>query len=321
MVRPGRREPHAVVRRGRPRAWGALALAAALAVILAGCVVQPATDATPGENPAAPTASASPISTAASASPTERAPNATPTAAPVAHEAPTATPIAPASPEPLPTAAPPPTVAPRVDPTATEVADAFVIGGINLADAGTPITISYPRDLDGDGRVTVTGVDILVSDEAGTSLATFSNIGSWLGTHKVFVYPDTVSGRPIVSVHNGTYAGVPLEAEPLRRMLEGPVFSPHAAEIVQENLARLVGARFALEQGDAAAEFEVTQAIRMDAATTADFSTRAGELSTLLEPLEEPEHTFLWLMCSTRQPGEPDVIFPARFVLALKLVP
>jgi len=201
----------------------------------------------------------------------------------------------------------------------TARADAFRIEGIHLADGKTPLTIRYPKDFEGQERVVITGVDILVSDSDGRSLAIFSDIGSWLGSHKVFVYPDTASGRPVMSVHNGMYAGVPLEAEPLRRLLEGPVFDAYPLDDVLANLERLIGMRFTIEQGAASADFAVSQAIRMDAETTAEFQHRAGELSTLFEPFDQPEHTFLWLMCSARQPDEPKEVFPARFVLALTL--
>ena len=163
-------------------------------------------------------------------------------------------------------------------------------------------------------------IDLLVSDVEGRSIALFSAIGTWLGEHKVFVYPDTVSGRPVLSIHDGTYSGVPLEAEPLRQLIEGGFRSPYSLEAIAKNLARLEGQRFTLAQGDALAEFEVVDGVRMDAETTVAFRDRPGDISTLLAPLERPEDTFLILMCSTRQPDEPDEIFPARFVLALSLV-
>jgi len=196
----------------------------------------------------------------------------------------------------------------------------YIIGGVDLTDSESQVLLSYPQNFEGSGLVTIPNIDILVSDEDGQNLAYFMDIAAWLGAHKVFVYPDTASGRPIVSVHDGHYAGVPLEGEPLRHLIEGPVYTPYASEVIQENLTRLVGLSVYLQQNATRAEFRITQAIRMDATTTEAFTYRAGELSTLLQPLDDPGNSFLILMCSTRQPDEPDRIFPARFVLALELV-
>ncbi len=223
--------------------------------------------------------------------------------------------VATPSPTPSPTATP----GPIVVPTSSARENAFSIGGIDLASSTTQLTLRYPKALDSEEQVVVEGIDLLVSDSDGTNLAVFSNIGSWLGQHKIFVYPDTASGRPVLSVHDGTYAGVVLEAEPLRQLIEGSFRSPYAVDAIAENLKGLEGRRFVLEQDGAAAEFEVVEGVRMDADTTLAFRERPGELSTLLDPLPNPQDSFLILICSTRQPNEPDEIFPARFVLALQL--
>jgi len=225
-----------------------------------------------------------------------------------------------ATPWPRPTALPTATPAPLPAATPTATADPYTFGGVRLTDGDTPFTLRYPRSLDAPGQVVVEGIEILVSDADGANLKAFSNIGAWLGQHKIFVYPDTASGRPVLSIHDGTYAGVPLEAEPLRQLIEGSFRAPYSLEDIAENLRRLQGQRFELQQGEAVAVFEVIDGVRMDAETTLAFRERPGELSTLLQPFPRPEDTLLILICSTRQPDEPEEIFPARYVLALQLV-
>jgi len=195
----------------------------------------------------------------------------------------------------------------------------YVIGGINFADSTHPLDITYPLTLDGSQTYTLSDVDLLISDAEGANYTTFLNIGSWVGKNKVFVYVDVLIGSPILSVHDGYWAGTPLQAEPLRHAIEGTVADPYSLEVVQANLDDLVGETFSFEQSGVTANFVVSQAIRMDPDTTDDYLYRAGELSTLLEPIESPSQTILWLMCSTGQPGEPEETFPARFVLALTL--
>lgn len=282
----------------------------ALALALAGCA---AGSASPGGN-VGPAQTLEPNDPVLSVSPTrpKPSPTTTPAASRLATKSPTVLP------QPGRTAVS--TLGPLPSPTSANNGG-FVIGGINLADPTAPITISYPKTFDGEEQVVISDVSLLVSDEGGRSLAVFQDIGSWLGTHKVFVYPDTAAGVPVVSVHNGAYAGVPLEAEPLRSLIEGPLFSPFPLDKVEENLAKLVGATFVLEQGGISRRFEVVQAIRMDAVTTDEFLYRPGEISSLLEPVVEPGETFLWLMCSARQPGEPGDVFAGRFLLALQALP
>jgi hypothetical protein len=248
--------------------------------------------------PAVATVSATPITRPATVRPATVRPTQAPTRAP----SPTGTP------------------APLVVETPSPAPDAFSIGGINLADGTAPLTMRYPRTWDGGDEVVVEGIDLLVSDGDGSSLAYFSNIGAWLGDHKIFVYPDTASGRPVLSIHDGTYAGVVLEAEPLRQLIEGSFRNPYPLETIHENLALLAGLRIVLEQRGVVAEFEVVEAVRMDADTTLAYRERPGELSTLLAPLPRADDSFLILICSTRQPNEPEEIFPARFVLAVQLV-
>lgn len=245
-----------------------------------------------------------------------------PTALPPLASSPTPRPtlrptFTPATPRPSATHTPAPM--PTAEPSPATVGDPFTIGGIRLANGDAPLTLTYPSSWDGD-RHTVADIDLLVSDPEGESLALFDAIGTWLGEHKIFVYPDTTSGRPVLSIHDGTYSGVPLEAEPLRLLIEGSFHNPYPADKIEERLIRLRGERFTLEQDGNVAEFEVVDGVRMDAATTVAFRDRPGDISTLVEPLERPEDTFLVLICSTRQADEPQEIFPARIVLALSLV-
>ena len=242
-----------------------------------------------------------------SPSPTEVMPSSTPTSTatelPVATEAPTQ---ASANPDFVPT--------PGIS---SPISSRYVIGGINFVDPTHPVDIIYPLTLDGDQTYTLSDVDLLVSDADGTNYATFLNIGSWVGKHKIFVYADVLIGSPILSVHDGYWAGTPLAAEALRHAIEGTVANPYTIDVIQVNLADLVGETFTFEQSGRIANFIVSQAVRMDPETTDDYLYRAGELSALLAPIEDPGQTILWLMCSTGQPGEPDETFPARFVLAL----
>ncbi len=244
-------------------------------------------------------------------------PSRVPTQAPMPTVEESPTPLGPAPTE---TQPPNPAGSPQPTPEAASPSNPYLIGGIDLADSQSRLLLSYPRDLASGDLVTVPNIEILVSDQEGQNLAYFMDIGSWLGTHKVFVYPDTASGRPIVSVHDGYYAEVPLEGEALRYLIEGSVYSPYSLDVIHENLASLVGRRIYLEQDGTRAEFQITQGIRMDAATTEEFTYRPGDLSTLLGPLGDADSTFFILMCSTRQPDEPDRVFPARFVLAAELV-
>ncbi len=204
----------------------------------------------------------------------------------------------------------------RPRPTTEPAADVWHrVGGIDLADESLSLGLSYPIDADWEITHKLENLRILVSDNTGANLNRFEAIGEW--PYSVFVYPDTYSQIPVLSVHDGYYAGRQLEAEPLRYLIEGPLTSPYAAATIDKNLRALVGAPFQLAQGDRVVTLKVAQAIRMDAQTIARYASRAGELSTLLGPTSGPGSSVLVLICSARQPGEPNLLFPGRFLLEL----
>ncbi|MHB0857142.1 MAG: hypothetical protein ACYC5M_06175 [Anaerolineae bacterium] len=241
-------------------------------------------------------------------------PTASPTAEPTNTPRPTSTPTSTATPTVAPATATPTT---PPSPTARP-GSAFEVGGIDFADMTRRLGIRYPSDLDRQNHHDLPGVDVLVSDGEGKSIALFYAIGQWGGVPKIFVYPDTLSGMPVLSIHDGTYRQQPMEAEPLRAMLEGNLYSTYPLETIQENLVRVRGAVFAFTQGDVRSEFVVKQAIRMDAITTESYRYRAGELSGLFDSIENPAESILILICSGRQPDEPNEHFPGRFVFLLE---
>ncbi|MHB1295890.1 MAG: hypothetical protein ACYC4R_12950 [Anaerolineae bacterium] len=193
-----------------------------------------------------------------------------------------------------------------------------MVGGIDFADAETLLGIRYPTDLEWRNFYDLPGVQVLVSDAEGKSIALFYAIAQWGNVPKIFVYPDTLTGMPILSIHDGTYRQQPMEAEPLRVMLEGNLYSTYPLETIETNLERLTGAAFTFTQGNTRSEFVVKDAIRMDAETTEAFTHRAGELSSQFDTIGDPAKSILILICSGRQPDEPNEHFPGRFVLLLE---
>ncbi|MHB1293500.1 MAG: hypothetical protein ACYC4R_00750 [Anaerolineae bacterium] len=243
------------------------------------------------------TEQAVPIVTPSSAASTTQAATANPT---TSHPTETAAATAPMSPTPV---------------------DRLTVGGINFVDEDTPLGLSYPKDWEGRAVETIDALQVLVSDDAGENLRAFGLISQWNGARKVFIYADLLIGSPVIAMHDGYYRNQPLEAEALRRLLEGKVGSPYAMDTIEENLARAVGERFIFRQGEREAAFVVEKAIRMNAQVTQEYVAKPGEVSTLLGPIDQPENAILLLICSARQPGEPEEVFPARFLVLLRHIP
>ncbi|MGC9361034.1 MAG: hypothetical protein ACP5G7_11800 [Anaerolineae bacterium] len=203
----------------------------------------------------------------------------------------------------------------------TPRSDSFYIDGINLAATSEPLTISYPTDWARSDWLTLEGVDILVSDATGANLRLFNDIGSWVPDHKIFVYADGLTGVPILSIHDGYWSRRPLEAEPLRELIEGSVRSPYDLATIKANLERLQGHPVTFGQGGSEATFLVRDALRMDAETTNAYLYKPGRVSELFPEGQVTQETLIVLICSARQPDEPDETFPARFLILLAYVP
>ena len=270
------------------------------------------------ETTAAPVASsvASPTAmTSATPSPlmTEVVATATSTATPTEAATPTLSETATNIPAP-PTSPPLTTV-----PTRSSGAARFVIGGVDFSSVAQPLTMSYPTDWERANWLMLENVGILLSDVTGESLRVFDDIGSWRPGHRIFVYADTPTGVPILSIHDGYWSRQPLEAEPLRAMIEGAVGAPFALSSIQANLERLRGHPMLFGQAEREARFTVRNAVRMDANTTSAYLYRPAHLSELFPEGEVTGDTLMILICSTRQPDEPDEVFPARFLILLAL--
>lgn len=303
----------------------------ALMVGLALSVLAPVRDPvalTPGPTPSASATATTVVTTSTPDSAPTPTPSATITSSPTqpaASPTETATLTATA----LPTAAAPSAstqVAPTQTPTrfqapATPRPSLFIIGGVNFSSASQPLTIRYPTDWDQSNWLTLDGVDILLSDATGANLHLFNDIGSWAPDHKIFVYADRLTGVPILSIHDGYWARRPLEAEPLRELIEGGVRSPFALSVIEANLERLRGHPLVFGQGGTEARFVVRNALRMDAETTNAYLYKPGQVSELFPEGEVTRDTLIVLICSTRQPDEPDETFPARFLILLAYSP
>jgi len=183
-------------------------------------------------------------------------------------------------------------------------------------DGSAPLSMSYPAALQGDETVTYGALEVLVADRNGSAYRRFVTEYD----HQVYVYPETAAGTFVLSVHDGTLRlpGRALEAEPLRRLIEGPLYRTYSLETIEANLAALIGRSFRFENDGRAASFTLTQARRMSADAVADFLYRPMELSLFMEPLDAPERSFLMLICSGRQPGEPWRTFAGRYVFVLE---
>ncbi len=202
-------------------------------------------------------------------------------------------------------------------PAETPTKNRYEIGGINFVDQEKPLGIAYPEDFEGERFVNFNNLQILVSDNSGSNYEEFT---SQFG-NRVFVYPDRPSGTFVLNLHDGWYLDSPLEAEPLRELIEGNLRNPHPQEVIEANLQRITGHPFFFSQNGQNSRFVVTQAKRMDAGATQEFLNKPGELSLILDPIENPENSFILMACSGRQPGEPNETFPGRFLFVLQHSP
>lgn len=245
----------------------------------------------------------------------EAPPTATSTAAPAQAVATTPTP------RPTFTAVSAPTVAQKaLAPTLTPPplpADnvRYTRGGINFGDATQRISMAYPASLAGEGWTEFYDLQLLVSEPTQRAFNQF--ISQFGGS--VFVYADVASGAFVLNVHSGRLKATrqALEAEPLRQMLEGDLYATQSREIIDANLAKLVGREFVFSQGKTRSRFVVSQAARMDHAERAPYDASPGEISLFLGGLQQPERSFMMILCSGRQPDEPQTPFPGYFVLGL----
>jgi hypothetical protein len=243
---------------------------------------------------------------------------------------PTATPKPPVNPPPIeneipPTATPIPretqTRAEAVTPSPIETPkrNIYEIGGINFVDQEKPLGISYPEDFEGKRFVNFNNLQILVSDNTGNNYETFiSQFGN-----RVFVYHDSPSGTFVLNLHDGWLLRnhTLLEAEPLRRLIEGELRNSYPQDVIDDNLKKIIGHPFFFSQNGHASRFTVAQAKRMDSQETQAFLYNPEELSRTLNPITNPENSFLLLICSGRQPNEPNEDFPGRFVFVLQYSP
>lgn len=290
-----------------------LLLATLMALLLSGCQRRATPELVVG-GPLQATATATPIT------PSPRGEKETPPTATI-----TATPAvtAPA------TRTPKPTFTPRSAATATRKAPAptrtlpplpvdavrYTRGGINFGDPNRHISMAYPASLDGEGWTEFYDLELLVSEPTQQAFTQF--ISQFGGS--VFVYADLASGSFVLNVHSGRLKATrqALEAEPLRQMLEGELYATESRETITANLAKLVGREFVFSQGEARSRFVVSQAARMGHAERAPYDASPGEISLFLGGLQQPERSFMMILCSGRQPDEPQTPFPGYFVLGL----
>jgi hypothetical protein len=194
-------------------------------------------------------------------------------------------------------------------------ANRYTRGGICF-DCPGPLSLSYPASLDGNYTVRYDDLQVLAADANGASYQRFVTEFD----RQVYVYPELAAGTFVLSVHDGTMpaTGRELESEPLRRMLEGDLHSSDSADLINERLADLVGLTVEISAEAGVARFRVAQARRMSANDVADYLYRPMELSLFMEPIPNPETSFLMLICSGRQPDEPQRSFPGRYVFVLQ---
>lgn len=230
------------------------------------------------------------------------------------------------------TRTPRPTFTPRSSATATRAAPPptrtlpplpvdtvrYTRGGIDFGDGSGHISMAYPASLDGDGWTEFYDLELLVSEPTQQAYTRF--ISQFGGS--VFVYADLPSGAFVLNVHSGRLKATrqALEAEPLRQMLEGELYSPYNRETINANLAKLVGREFVFAQGTTRTHFVVSQAARMGHAERAPYDASPGDISLFLGGLQQPERSFVMILCSGRQPDEPQTAFPGYFVLGLTAV-
>jgi len=204
------------------------------------------------------------------------------------------------------------TMGPTVEP-----GQRYLVGGLHLGDAAAPVNLVYPASFDAADMTRFDDLLILPVDHNGTNYRRF--VTEYGG--KVFTYSDALSGSVVLSVHDGTLRGSGriLEAEPLRRLIEGDLYAPYALDVIEVNLERLVGREWVLVQNGAEARFSLINAKRMNAADVAFFHDKAALLSAFIGGIPDPERSLIMFFCSGRQPGEPSGTFVGRYVLLLEL--
>jgi len=199
------------------------------------------------------------------------------------------------------------------------IRDRYLIGGINFADQENPLAIEYPQDFRQSQTVVFKDIKILVSDPAGSNYQVFENQPG----DKAFVYSDIPSGTFILNLHDGWLmrfgvAQDPLEAEPLRKLIEGDLRNAYPLETIEANLTKIIGFPFLVSQKNQSAQFVITQAKRLDATLTQEFGEIKSGVSLALEPIQNPENSFILMICSGRQPNEPNETFPGRYLFVLQ---
>ncbi len=218
----------------------------------------------------------------------------------------------------MPTLKPKPLISPQQTPALTEVQfrDRFIIGEIRFIDQ-EKITLTYPEDFERKEMITFDNVQILFADEDGKN--------TFYSQYKktALLYPDYPSETFVMSLHSAWYLpeNIPLEAEPLRVLIEGNLYHPHPQEIIEANLEKIIGHPFFISQDEQTSNFVITQAKRLDAQEANEFLNRSDEVSLNLDPIENPENSFILMTCSGRQPDEPNEIFPGRYLFVLQLQP
>jgi hypothetical protein len=135
------------------------------------------------------------------------------------------------------------------------------------------------------------------------------------------VYGDAPSGSFVLNVHDGTLrgSGRALEAEPLRRLIEGDLYAPYSLDVIESNLTLLLGRQWVLAQNGLEVPFRLVKAARMNAADVAFYRDQASQLSAFIGGIADPRRSFMMFLCSGHQPGEPSGAFVGRYVLLLEL--
>lgn len=199
------------------------------------------------------------------------------------------------------------------------------LGGIEFTNMEKPLSITYPKDFDGSQTVKLENLQILVSDAEGQNFLQFIRLTQY-GKDQIFVNQD-VSGALIFTAHDGYIknTNTPLELEPFRRMIEGPVTKPVSEKQIAANLEKTIGMKFVFGQDGKEAKFKIVQAKRLDAKKREEFNQKLGNLSEFLEPINHPENSVLLLTCSARQPNEPpegqNEFFSGRLAFVLEYSP
>lgn len=233
-------------------------------------------------------------------------------------------------PEITPTISPPPTLSkapekptpvrtPTLEATPTPLKE-YLIGGINFVD-GETIDIAYPGNFEGTEKVEFENLQIFVSNESGGDFKTLSEFGS---ENKVMVYQDIPNKTLILNLRGGHHLlnNEPKEAEPLRELIEGNKVLPYPEEKIKPNLKKIIGLPFFISQKGQISRFVITQAKRINAEETRKIFDKPEDLSLFLKPIENPQNSFLLLICSSRQLTEPfDGLFSGRYVFVLQHSP